>query len=124
VEEFRTLHRDFQKGIYVPAGEDVAVSIRFRIADNADYGYADRWIEEGVELDYTGQGAPPRDQSWNRFNLGLLNAEERGAGVHVFEELATRPKTFWHHGSWRVVRHYVFRNQLQQRTILRFRLRA
>jgi hypothetical protein len=28
--EFRTVHRDYQKGIYVPAGADMAESIRFR----------------------------------------------------------------------------------------------
>jgi hypothetical protein len=124
VDELKVHHRDFYKGIYVPAGDDVAASIRFRPHPNEEYGYADRWIEEGVSLDYTGQGPPPQNQSWNRFNLGLLNAERSGSRVQVFEEQGGNPRTYRYHGAWRVERHYEFFNEAQQRQILRFVLTA
>jgi hypothetical protein len=120
--EFRRVHRDYQKGIYVPAGDATAASIRS--LPNADYGYADRWIVEGESLDYTGQGSPPGDQDWNRFNSGLREAEASGSRVHVFEELEGSPKMFRYQGAWRVMRHYEFMDEHQHRKLLRFILEA
>ena len=118
--EFRSIHRDFYKGIYVPAGLDTARSIRFRPILNDEYGYSDRWVTEGAELDYTGQGPPPNSQTWNRWNLGLRNAQERGIGVDVFEVLAGSPRAYLYHGLWRVTRHYEVFNAVQNRSLLRF----
>src|SRR6266545_7929020 len=102
---FRTIHRDFYKGIYVPAGEDTAVSIRFRPTENPEWGYADRWILVGRSLDYTGQGGPPQHQTWNRFNTGLRNACRGQSPVHVFEVLAGgSPRTYRYWGQWVVTR--------------------
>jgi SAD/SRA domain-containing protein len=123
-KELRDIHRDFYKGIYVPAGEDVAYSIRFRPRRNEDYGYSDRWVEPGRVLDYTGQGPPPGDQTWNRFNLGLRNAHDRGTGVHVFEELGGSPRSYKYWGCWKVTLVSEVRNEIQGRRLLRFQLEA
>jgi DNA helicase IV len=124
-EEFRSVHRDFYKGIFVPAGDDVAVSIRFRPSPNEEYGYGDRWIRYGEELDYTGQGAPPNDQTFegNRWNTGMLNAELRRSPVRVFEELDGSPRKYRDWGPFLVVRHYEEFDPAQGRKVLRFVLR-
>ena len=118
--EFRTVHRDYQKGIYVPAGGDTAASIRFRPEENDEWGYSDRWLEEGQSLDYTGQGAPPAHQTWNRWNQGLRNAHDAGGPVHVFEVLASSPRTFRYWGQMRVTRWYEKSVPTQGRNQLRF----
>jgi hypothetical protein len=118
--EFRSLHRDFYKGIYVPAGGLLATSIRFRPASNEEWGYADHWLEEGRSLDYTGQGAPPASQSWNRFNMGLRLTSESGGRVHVFEELLGSPRTYRYWGEWAVTRWYEHFDSSQKRSLLRF----
>ncbi len=99
---FRAVHADFYKGIYVPAGSDVATSIRFKPVPNPMWGYSDKWIAEGRTLDYTGQGGPPLDQGWNRFNLGLRIASETGSWLHVFEVLRASPRTYLYWGEWNV----------------------
>ena len=120
VDEFRSIHRDFYKGIYVPAGTDIAASIRFRPRGNEEWGYADHWLVEGRSLDYTGQGGPPADQTWNRFNLGLKLASNSGSPIHVFEELSTSPQTYRYWGEWIVSRWYEHFDPRQGRTLLRF----
>ena len=118
---FRSIHRDFYKGIYVPAGTDVAVSIRFRPEFNEEWGYSDHWLEVGHGLDYTGQGGPPADQSWNRFNMGLRRALETDSRVHVFEELrGSSPRLYRHWGQWSVTRTYDQFVESQRRRVLRF----
>jgi hypothetical protein len=117
--EFRTVHRDYQKGIYVPAGTDIAVSIRFKPVANDEWGYSDRWLEVGRRLDYTGQGAPPAHQSWNRFNQGLLNAHESRSPVHVFE-VTQAPRGFRYWGLMVVTRWYEHFVTQQGRNQLRF----
>jgi hypothetical protein len=107
--KFKAVHRDHQKGIYIPGGEDTAVSIRFRPAkdiDEDEWGYSDHWIEVGRSLDYTGQGAAPQDQTWNRFNLGLRNALDRHSPVHVFEVLPVKPRMFRYWGQMVVTKWY------------------
>jgi hypothetical protein len=101
-------------------GEDVAISIRFRPEPNEEWGYSDRWIEEGRVLDYTGQGAPPAHQSWNRFNLGLRNAQRAGSPVHVFEVLNAEPRTYRYWGRMQVQRSYEQPVASQNRNVLRF----
>jgi SAD/SRA domain len=120
VAEFRSIHRDFQKGIYVPSGSDIAVSIRFRPRRDEEWGYADRWLAEGRSLDYTGQGGPPASQSWNRFNLGLKLASESRSPIHVFEELSGSPRTYRYWGEWLITRWYEHFDPGQNRTLLRF----
>lgn len=122
--EFRTVHRDYQKGIYVPAGTDTAVSIRFKPEENEDWGYSDHWIEVGRSLDYTGQGAPPEHQTWNRFNQGLLNAMEASSTVHAFEVLEGRPRSFRYWGLMSVARWYGHNVTSQGRIQLRFVLES
>jgi hypothetical protein len=118
---FRSIHRDFYKGIYVPKGQETAVSIRFRPNDNLGRGYADRWVSLGRVLDYTGQGGPPENQSWNRFNSGLRTACEEHSPVHVFEELrGGSPKTYRYWGQALVVRWYEQFDETQDRTMIRF----
>jgi hypothetical protein len=120
VEDFRALHHDFYKGIYVPAGSDVAVSIRFRPRPNDEWGYTDQWIEEGKCLVYTGQGGPPGHQTWNRFNLGLRHAAETNSLVYVFEELTGSPRTYRYWGEWAVVNWYEQFDPSQNRSLIRF----
>jgi hypothetical protein len=120
VTEFRTVHRDYQKGIYVPAGEDTALSIRFRPEENDDWGYSDHWLDVGRSLDYTGQGAPPAHQTWNRWNQGLRNAHESKAPVHVFEVLPRSPRAFRYWGQMLVTRWYEKSVLQQGRNQLRF----
>ena len=119
--KFRSVHKDFYKGVYVPRGTDVAVSIRCTPEEGNDRGYSDHWIELGKSLDYTGQGGPPDDQTWNRWNQGLRNAAERRSPVHVFEPLkGGSPKTYRYWGWFRVSRWYEVSDEAQQRRILRF----
>ena len=77
---------------------DTAVSIRFTPGQNEEWGYADHWIEVGRSLDYTGQGAAPAHQTWNRFNMGLLNAIEAKSPVETFEVLEGSPRSFRYWG--------------------------
>ena len=119
-EEFRTVHRDYQKGIYVPAGSDTAASIRFKSEENDQWGYTDRWLEVGRRLDYTGQGAAPAHQGWNRFNEGLRKAHEAGSPVHVFEVLPLEPRAYRYCGQMVVSRWYEHFVAEQGRTQLRF----
>ncbi len=118
--KFRTVHKDFYKGIYVPSGSDIAVSIRFRPHENEDWGYHDAWISRGHSLDYTGQGGPPGDQQWNRWNLGLLRAHETRSPVHVFEVLPEIPRRYRFWGMWYVTRWYESLDPSQQRRMFRF----
>jgi hypothetical protein len=120
IARFRSIHRDFYKGVYVPAGDDVAASIRFRPQQDPDWGYADHWIEEGRTLAYTGQGGPPQDQGWNRWNMGLRNACDRRTPVHVFEPLRGTPKTYKYWGQFVIARWTEQYDESQQRVILRF----
>jgi hypothetical protein len=118
---FRSIHRDFYKGIYVPAKSGVAVSIRFRPRENAGYGYTDFWREYGRILDYTGQGPPPADQDWNRFNAGLRNAAENTQSVHTFEELeGGSPRTYKYWGQWAVASWYEALDAVNHRKVIRF----
>jgi hypothetical protein len=120
----RTVHHDYQKGIYVPAGTDTAISIRFHPAENEAWGYSDHWVEVGRALDYTGQGAPPADQTWNRFNQGLRNALEAPSPVHVFEGLDRSPREFRYWGLMLVARWYEQFVEQQGRNQLRFVLQV
>ena len=116
LRDLRTVHKDFGKGIYVPAGEVVARSIRFRIRSDSEWGYSDKWLEPGKVLDYTGQGGPPQHQSWNRWNTGLRHAETEGSYIHVFEWLSSGSYKYW--GLGRVTKHYTMSSQ--GRNVLRF----
>jgi len=118
--QLRTVHRDYQKGIYVPAGTDTAVSIRFKPEANDDWGYSDRWLKVGQSLDYTGQGAAPRHQTWNRWNQGLRKAHDANSPVHVFEVLPSSPRTFRYWGQMLVTRWYEQSVPEQGRNQLRF----
>jgi hypothetical protein len=118
--EFRTVHRDYQKGIYVPAGANTAESIRFRPEVNDEWGYSDHWLIVGRSLDYTGQGAAPAHQTWNRWNQGLRNAHELSSPVHVFEVLSSSPRTFRYWGQMLVTRWYEKSVPSQSRSQLRF----
>jgi hypothetical protein len=121
-KEMRDIHKDFYKGIYVPAGSDTAFSIRFRPTENADWGYEDRWIQLGSALDYTGQGAPPQDQTWNRFNLGLRRASEKGSCVQVFQDegAVDGVKHYRYWGCWVVREWKETFVESQQRVVIRF----
>jgi hypothetical protein len=120
VSTFKSIHQDFFKGIYVPAGTTTAVSIRFKPSPNPEWGYADRWLEVGLRLDYTGQGGPPGHQGWNRYNEGLRNALEAQSPVKVFEVRPTSPKTYKYWGEMLVTRWYEQFVPEQQRTVIRF----
>jgi hypothetical protein len=119
-EEFRTVHRDYYKGIYVPAGSDIALSIRFRPGPNDEWGYADHWIEPGKALAYTGQGGPPGSQTWNRFNSGLRRAAETNSLVHMFEELSGSPRSYRYWGEWAVITWNEAYDESQGRSLIRF----
>jgi len=107
-----------QAGIHAPleGAADVARSILTNM--NHDAPYADEEIAKGFH--YIGEGQAG-DQQPTRGNRGLINAEEHGYIIRVFEKVR---KNVWRdRGEYTVISHeYV--DEVGGRRLLRFRLRA
>jgi hypothetical protein len=107
-----------QAGIHAPINGDASVQRSILMNTAADAVYPDE--HQGNDIFYIGEGQAG-DQQPIRGNRGLMNAQDRGYAIRIFEKI--KKDQWYDRGMYTVIGHEFVQSSGGKRQLMRFRLR-